>query len=187
MTTKYIAFIFFIAVISSGCNQKCRITCTGGVSGPVAINYTFSELDTVIVNLYTPNDSFNNLVNSATLLDSTSVAAYNGTPAHNVPCWLDYHTSIYGSTTGDTLLYTNGTALNSLILANYDIEIIVPSNNNKTYKYSKITFEHLSQYVYCKEGGTLSECNSYLASYKLNGTQVYFPSNSNGGSLYFSK
>jgi len=164
MAHRFIVFFIVIGILSSGCGkpQTCNIVCSA-VPSIAAVNYTFAELDTVIFNIYTANDSFNDLVSSAIISDM-----YWDTLANDTFKYITYQ-----------------------LISGYDVEIIVPSNNNKTYRYTKITLGgDQSQNLPCSSG---DYCYRYLVSYELNGALVTFPANTNGGSsnsnvwFYFSK
>jgi len=173
MAHRFIVFIIIASTFSSGCNKpQCSqtVTCIEGLE-PAAVNYSFADLDTVIVNIYTANDSFNDLVNSIRIPDTDSTSSNT----------LWHYPYYYGAI--DTL--QGNASLNT----NCDIEIIVPSNNNKTYRYTKITYGGLSEIFSCNLDPLNPKpfCNAYLVSYVLNGTKVNFSANINSGYLYFSK
>ena len=110
MAYRYTALIFFIGILLSGCNQNCPITCGESAGGIAAVNYTNAELDSVIFNAYTANDSFNDLISSTVIPDSDSVLSYTGLSYTGIKAnWLDYDYSASGVATtsgspiGDTL------------------------------------------------------------------------------------
>ena len=181
---KLASLVVFTGVILSGCNYgKCKVTCQLGIL-PAAVGYSLSNLDTVIINTYTPDNTFSHLVSSA------SISKYNTNAGTIHPSWWNPNTSDIASssldTTGDTL--ANYGSVPALVADNvpYDIEIIVPSNNNKVYRFSNFVISgNETEEQYCKEN-LPKPCSRYVASYTVNGTKVNFPA-STYNYIYFQR
>ena len=176
-----ILLIASLSIFFSACTPKCQIICEVGIV-PTAVGYTFSELDTVIINGYKQDNTF------TTLLVSDTMPNYGYA---NLPQWL-YPGSYTGrDTLGDTLSFHDSYAYflsgDQSSTMPYDVEIIVRSNNNKAYRFSNIILSgNQSESVYCKEGSpNPSSCSRYITSYELNGNKVNF--SDLNGALYFQK
>jgi hypothetical protein len=179
MKLRNILFAMLAAVILYGCKPKCQIECTVGAV-PTAIGYTFGELDTVIINGYKQDNTFSSLLVSDTMYNHGYI---------NLPQWTVPGTYSGYDTVGDTLGFEpTGTYFFDDYASTtlpYDIEIIVRSNNNKSYRFTNITLaSNQSEEVYCPEGSpNPSNCGRYISSYLLNGNKV----TGTGGRLYFQK
>ncbi len=176
MASRYLLLMIFIALVMPGCNEKCKVTCGASVV-PTAVGYSINELDSVIINFYPADGTFSNPVHSGIM---RSNQAYQDLPNwENIP-----------SSTSDTLVNKDPQFQGwyDYTYNSYDVELIVPSNNNRVYRFSKITLggDQL-QNQFCREGSpTPGFCSRYIVSYVLNGAEFSFAPNTNW-SLYFAK
>ena len=176
-TMKQINICLLILSISFVSCKKYRcpktVYCGAGYNF-LLVGYDSTEVDTVIMRAYKADNTFSTLIDTAFIADTVVTMSFNG-PQY---VWLP----IFG-TSRDTLL--NG----SLQLADkrvfdtdtsfvaYDWEIYIPKANRK-YRITGIhmgggteqTVESCDQ-----KGNTIyANCNQYLASFTIDGTQYRF-------------
>ena len=179
MASRFLFFVFLATIILSGCAKKCQIQC-GVAAMPVALGYTFNELDSVKINSYTADGLFDSK------LSSVVVPLYDSNYFGNYRYWFNPNAD---SATSDTLFLSQGNL--SVISPYNDIEIIVPSNNNKVYRFSKITLGgDATEEVGCTAHGPQNNnCSHYqfIRSYVLNGVTVVVNTPPTYGYLYFQK
>ena len=180
-TFQTILLLSFVGIATLGCKQKCSVTCDLVLTA-ASTGYTFQELDTVIFNLYKPDGSFGTLVNTKTVLNRTTVL-------YNTPVWANPLSGHGNDTTSDTLVNVNPLKemYSYTTYSDYDVEIIIPSNNNMRYRYSKITVVgDKAQDQSCNDNKpSPGFCSRTLSSYTLNGKTVITGNTLNY--IYFQK
>ena len=171
-----IKILIFLAVGIShsyvGCKSNCKVYCNNTISFQ-ALGFTLNELDSIVVNVYAPNDSFNNLISSELILIYDSSARIQST-------WIRFTPS-----SQDTFLNSNP---KYSISPPIDVEILVPYNH-KRYRYSKITYDGTpTQNQECHEGvASPGTCFQHITSYSLNGSTIHFNQPDQLNSLFFNK
>ena len=155
---KYLWLIMCMSTLSLACSKKCSVVCGSGVS-VAAIGYTFDELDSLQINVYTPNDSFNHLIHSYVIAKSNYID-YNYVPNWDTTGYNSYN---------DTLVNSNA---DYDIYAGQDFEVYVPSSNS-TYKFSNIIYNGAAtESVHCHGEYSSDLCFQFITSYRLNGNLV---------------
>jgi hypothetical protein len=154
---------FYIILIFSGCTQYCNTVCTA--EAPIIfVGYPNSDLDSIVLNAYTGNDSFNNLI-------YTKV----------------FHADSLTGITGDTTYIAEDLDVNEDGGANTGYEVIIPADN-KTYKITNINYTGDVTQKQVDREGTCDPGNCFrnLSSYTLNGNTVTSP-NPSGTAVYLVK
>jgi len=174
MKRKYFAVIVLLFPIFCSCsNRTCPVACNGSVY-VMAIGFSKIELDSFVLKVYSPDNTFKNLQDSS-VIDSE----YIYYPAVN-------------DTLSDTLMMTN---IILVSVPNCDLEIYIPRDNT-AYKITAITLGgDIFENQQCGAGGGYNYpgyCygHPYLVSYKLNGTLITVPKTNNldtSGFIYLHK
>jgi len=163
--TITISALTVLAFVLQGCN-RCNVGCTS-YCVLNATGYKFSELDSVVVNAYSPDGTFTHLVNTAAIPREDAMGIHSWHSASNP---------------NDT----DGEAFNCVSLrpqqeldfdrARYDIEVIVTSAA-RTYRFSKINFagpEKVKEQCVANGKQQTVGCSRYITSYDLNGKPYSF-------------
>src|SRR6185437_9400939 len=90
-------FVSYCLIMFTGCKQECSVSCGSDIT-LTAVGYTFHELDTLIIEFYTPDNTFSHLAKTEV------ITKYNPSP-FNTPAWSNPLVSST-DTTSDTLAYT---------------------------------------------------------------------------------
>jgi hypothetical protein len=153
------------------------------------VGYRFTELDTVVVTFYNPDNTFSTIVKSDVL---TNHLTYNN---NNVPVWSNPATTST-DTTSDSLAYTTANQLlqETYALHGYDFTVTVKSSGD-VYKFSKLSYDGSNyEKLLCPNAtvprGTAppsSNCARYLVSYELNGNKITVRNHDIKGFVYCVK
>lgn len=166
MNKKYLLYFPIIIILFSNCSKT---HCTGYCFDDIVlmtVGYDSSEVDSIIVKTFWPDNTFLHQVDSFNVIGKT-MYQYHNLNSDSI--------NIYDHQSSDTS-----------IRRIFDYEVILPSQN-RTYKVSNITYggnssNDVSYYPgmgpdECSDLGLF--CQQYLVSYQLNGSTINFKSNSN--------
>ena len=133
----------------------CECFCSNNTINPAFIGFSKSQIDTVIIKRFTPNQNYANLI------DSVIIVALS--PDTN--CCSAFYYSVQGDT---TIIFANADTI-APIRAGYDWQIYIPATRS-TINISDI--ENGTQ-VNCKY------CDPNIVSFVQNGVQINSPARTN--------